>query len=128
MAINVFREIVAFGQRIQAPWAFGLIVMVTAFGVWILYHDSIQIPKAAYQFAAVLVGGYVSTALLAAGVGAMRTMFLLAFCALLLILCILHFTPSETFKDSAVEGLLTLTAGGLVVLIKATLERHKEPV
>ena len=128
MVTRLLQSIVGFGLSVQAPWAFGLVVMCTSAAIWILVHDSIGIPKAAYQFASVLIGGYVSTALLAAGVGAMRTMFLLAFSALLLILFVLHFTPAAIFKDAAVEGLLTMTAGGLVILIKATLERHKEVV
>ena len=111
---------------IRAPWAFGLVVMTTTVAMYILMHDELGIPKAAYQFSTVLIGGYVSMALLAVGVGAMRAMFLMAFSALLLICITVTFTPAEVFKDNTVEGLLTMTAGGLIVLIKATLERHKE--
>ena len=114
-----------FLRKIEAPWAFALVVMCTAVAVTIA-AASFGIPRAAYQFSAVLIGGYVSIALLAVAMGAMRTMFLMAFCALLLILVILIFTPAAVFKDAAVEGLLTMTAGGLLVLIKATIERHKE--
>ena len=128
MVTRLLKSVVSFGTDIQAPWSFGLVVMCTSVAIWILVHDGVEIPKAAFQFASVLIGGYVSTALLAAGVGAMRTMFLLAFSSLLLILFVLHFTPAAIFKDAAVEGLLTMTAGGLVILIKATLEKRKEMV
>ena len=113
-------------RTIKAPWAFGLVAMSTTVAMYMVIHTGLGVPSAAYQFAAVLIGGFVSLALLAAGVGTMRVMSLLVACTLLLIVSVVNFTPDNIFKDKTLEGLFTATAGGLVVLIKAVLERHRE--
>ena len=86
------RVVVGFFRRIEAPWAFALVVMCTVVATAIAAAN-FGIPKAAFQFSAVLIGGYVSIGLLALAIGAVRTMFLMVFSALLLVIVILTFDP-----------------------------------
>ena len=109
----------------KAPWVSLVVLAVTAVAAYLLIHDGLGVEKAAYQFSAILIGGFLTKALIAVGIGAMRTMFLMVLAALALIVITITFTDASVFKDAAVEGLLAMAGGSLIVLIGALLERHK---
>ena len=118
--------IAALWGMVKAPWTFAVVMMTTAVAVYLLVNSELAVPHAAYQFSAILVGGFITKSLIAVGVGAMRTMLLMVYCALLLIVTNVTFTDAEVFKDSAVQAMLAFAGGGIVVLIGALLERQKE--
>ena len=120
------RALVAFFRGVKAPWVFALVALTTAVACYITIHDGLLIPKAAFQFSAVLIGGFIAKALLATMIGAYRTMFLMVASSLLLVVISLNFTDAGVFKDAAVEGLLVGIGGGIIVVIGALLERHKD--
>ena len=115
-----------FMSQIKAPWVFLVVIMATAVASYLTIHEGLGVGKAAFQFTSILVGGFIAKTLLAIAIGAMRTMLLMVFCALLLIVVTITFTDATVFKDSAVEGLLSFTGGGLIVIIGALLERIQE--
>ena len=116
----------SFLLAIKAPWVFLVVLAATAVAAYLLVHDGLGVEKAAYTFAAILIGGFLTKSLLAVAINAMRTMLLMVFCALLLIVVTITFTDAAVFKDAAVEGLLAFAGGSLIVLIGALLERLKE--
>lgn len=123
--MDIVGNMKGFLASIKAPWTFLVVLMATVVACYLVMNDGLGVGKAAFGFSSLLVGGYLSKALLALGIGAMRTMILMVFCALLLIVVNVQFTDSTVFKDAAVEGLLNFAGGSLIVLIGALLERHK---
>ena len=115
----------SFFASIKAPWVFLVVLMATLTACYMVVNDSLGIEKAAFNFSAVLIGGFFMKTIVAIGIGAMKTMLLMVFCALLLIVTNVTFTDSTVFKDAAVEGLLTGSGGSLIVLIGALLERRQ---
>ena len=113
----------AFLREIKTPWTFAVVVMATAVAVFLTSYG--EIPKAAFQFSVILIGGFTAKALIAVMIGAMRTTMLMVFASLLLAVSTIVGTDAAAFKDAAVEGMLSYLAGGLVVLIGAMLERHQ---
>ena len=114
-----------FLASIKAPWTFLVVLMATVIACYLVINGSLGVEKAAFGFSSLLVGGFLSKTVLAVGIGAMRTMLLMVFCALLLVVVNVQFTDSDVFKDSAVEALLNFAGGALIVLIGVLLERHK---
>ena len=110
---------------IKAPWVFLVVVMATAVAAYLTIHNGLGVEKAAFQFSSILVGGFLTKSLLAVAIGAMRTVILMVFCGLMLIVVTITFTDASVFKDAAVEGLLAMAGGSLIVIIGALLERHK---
>ena len=117
--------VVRFMQGIKAPWTFAVVMMATFTACYMVINEDLGVPKAAFQFSAILIGGFATKALLALNVVAMRTMLVMVFAALFLLLVNLTFTDADVFKDSAVEGLTSLVGGSLITLLGALLERHK---
>ena len=115
----------SFWNSIKAPWVFIVVVMATAVAAYLTIHNGLGVEKAAYQFSAILVGGFLTKSLLAIGIDAMRTTIFMVFCALLLIVVTITFTDASVFKDAAVEGLMAMSGGSLIVIIGALLERHR---
>ena len=112
-------------HSIKAPWVFLVVIMATLVAAYLTIHNGLGVEKAAFQFASILVGGFLTKTLLAIAIGAMRTMLLMVFCALLLIVVTITFTEAAVFKDAAVEGLMAMSGGSLIVIIGALLERHR---
>ena len=109
---------------IKAQWVFSLVIAVTAFTAWLLIangHHGLE--AAAYKFAVVISGGLATKAVLAANVRVYPTMFLMAMCAMLVAALALVFTDASVFKDSAVEQMLLMLAGSLIMLIGELLGR-----
>ena len=71
----------------------------------------------------VIIGGLATKAVLAASVRAFPTMFLMAQMAMFLAALALVFTDAAVFKDSAVEQMLLMLAGSLIMLIGELLGR-----
>ena len=111
---------------IKAPWVFTVVLMTTITAIYITANESLGIDQSAFKFNAVLIGGFLSKALLAIAIPAMRTMLLMVGSALLLAVVTLTFTDASSFKDAAVEGTLLMAAGSIVVIIGALLERLKD--
>ena len=112
-------------NSVKAPWVFMVVIMATAVAAYLTIHNGLGVEKAAFQFASILVGGFLTKTLLAIAIGAMRTMLLMVFCALLLIVVTITFTDASVFKDAAVEGLMSFSGGALIVIVGALLERHR---
>ena len=111
---------------IKAQWVFSLVLAVTAFTAWLLIangHHGLE--AAAYKFAVVIIGGLATKAVLAASVRVFPTMFLMAMCAMFVAGLALVFTDASVFKDSAVEQMLLMLAGSLIVLIGELLQRFQ---
>ena len=109
---------------IKAHWVFSLVITVSAFTAWLLVangHHGLE--AAAYKFAVVIIGGLATKAVLAASVRAFPTMFLMAQMAMFLAAIALVFTDAAVFKDSAVEQMLLMLAGSLIMLIGELLGR-----
>ena len=115
--------VLSFLKEVKTPWTFSLVVMATAVACYLTLQG--EIPKAAFNFSSILIGGFITKSLIAVAIGAMRTMLLMAFCALLLVVVTITATDAAVFKDAAVDGMLSMAGGGLVVLIGALLERHR---
>ena len=116
---------IRFLKSVKAPWVFAVVLMATFTACYMVINTELGVPKAAFGFSAILIGGFATKALLALNVNAMKTMMFMVFAALFLLLVNLTFTDSNIFKDSAVEGLTNMVGGSLIVLIGALLERHK---
>ena len=113
-------------KAIRAPWVFAVVLLTTAVATLLVVNGNLAVPEAAYGFAVLLIGGFLTKALLAVKIGALRTMFLMFSCALWLIVINVGFTDAAVFKDSAVAGLLNFAGGSTIVLIAALFERLKE--
>lgn len=109
---------------VKAPWVFAIVLMATIVACFILLFT--DVPASGFQFSAILIGGFVSKALIAVQIGALRTVLLMVGSALLLIVVNLVGVDGSVFKDKAVEGLLSMAGGGIVVVIGALLERHQK--
>lgn len=114
-----------FLSSIKAPWVFLVVLMATIVACYLVIYDGLGVEKAAFGFSSLIIGGFLTKSLLAVGINALRTMLLMVFCALLLLVVNVTFTDSAVFKDAAVEGLLSFAGGALIVLIGALLERQK---
>ena len=115
-----------FQGAIKAQWAFSLVLVVTAFTAWLLIangHHGLE--AAAYKFAVVIIGGLATKSVLAASVRAYPTMFLMIVAAMFLAGVALVATHANVFKDSAVEGMLLMLAGGIVMLFGELLSRFQ---
>ena len=112
-------------RAVKAQWVFSLVILVTAFTAWLLIGESHDLEISAYKFAVVIIGGLATKAVLAASVKAYPSMLLMAFAAMFLTGVALVETDAETFKDSAVEQMLLMLAGSLVMLIGELLSRFK---
>ena len=88
----------SFWNNIKAPWVFIVVVMATAVAAYLTIHNGLGVEKAAFQFASILVGGFLTKTLLAIAIGAMRTTIFMVFCALLLIVVTITFTNAAVFK------------------------------
>ena len=113
-------------SQIKAKWVFALVTIITGFTIWLLVaEDHHNLEVSAYKFSVVIVGGLIGKALLAAGVRAYPTMMLMAVAAMTISAVAFSFTDSASFKDSAVEQMLLMLAGGLVMLMGELLARFK---
>ena len=111
---------------IKAQWAFSLVLLVTAFTTWLLIANAHHgLEAAAYKFAVVIVGGLSTKSVLAASVRAYPTMLLMIVSAMFLTGVALVATHAEVFKDSAVEGMLLMLAGAIVMLMGELLARFQ---
>ena len=111
---------------IKAQWAFSLVLVVTVFTAWLLIangHHGLE--AAAYKFAVVIIGGLATKSVLAASVRAYPTMFLMIVASMFLAGVALVATQASVFKDSAVEGMLLMLAGGIVMLFGELLGRFQ---
>ena len=115
-----------FRSAIKAHWVFSLVITVSVFTAWLLVangHHGLE--AAAYKFAVVIIGGFATKAVLAASMRAFPTMFLMAQMAMLIAALALVSTDAAVFKDSAVEQMLLMLAGSLIMLIGELLQRFQ---
>ena len=113
-------------SAIKAQWVFSLVLAVTAFTAWLLIANGQHgLEASAYKFAVVIIGGLATKAVLAASVRVFPTMFLMAMCAMFVAGLALVFTDASVFKDSAVEQMLLMLAGSLIMLMGELLQRFQ---
>ena len=123
--MRLILALVKFLKELKTPWTFAVVSMATGAACYLTINPSLNIPGAAYQFSAILIGGFIAKSLIAISIGAMKTMLLMIGCSLLLIIVTISFTDVNVFKDSAIQGLLNVTGGGLVIVVGELLNRHK---
>ena len=100
--------------------------MATAAACYMMIHPHLGVEKAAFIFAATLIGGFGSKAIIAVMVHALWTTMVMVACTLGLLLVAITVTEDAVFKDAAVEGVASGAAGSIIVVIGALLERHQE--
>ena len=116
--------IMDIGSRITAPWVFVVVCMATGTAVALMFSPGMD--EAGFTLGAILVGGFLAKALLTIPIQAFRTCLLMVAMAFLLILAAAYGVDPAVFKQAAMRELVTVAGGGVLVVIGALLERHKQ--
>ena len=114
-----------FLKDVKAPYTMAVVILTALVAIYLLAHDALGVDKAAFMFAATLIGGFGSKALVAVMVNAMNTALVMVIAMLALVLAMIGFTDAAVFKDAAVEGITSGAAGSIIVVMDALLARHK---
>ena len=114
-----------FYGSLRDPWAFIVVVSTIIFTCFILLDDRAFGTITAFKFASVIIGVLGTAMVLAAAVKAYPTMIAMLWGMMLVATCAAVSLDAEAFKDAAFEGLMLMIAGGIGILIKQLLERHR---
>ncbi len=107
--------IAAYREHIKAQWIFIIVLMTTAWCTYLILDHGLEVTS--FKVNAVVIGIFMSKAVVAASVKAYPTMLTMFVCSLYLATMLERFTNADVFKDAAFEGLLLMLAGGIGLLI-----------
>lgn len=108
----------------KAPYAIIVTVAALVAGLFLIYLSPLH--ESAFAYGSGLVGGLFVTAVAAAAVRAYRSATVMAVCSLGMFMAMAHGIDAESFKDIAFKGLAGGVATGVVIFIKALLDRFKD--
>ena len=109
--------------KIQAPYAAATVVIIAATSVFLMAQGSVD--STAFKVAAVLIGGLVTRAAIAVGIGALNTAVLMVLSSSVLLGCAVVLLHADTFKDHAIEGVAVGAATSSLMVLGEMLERRR---
>ena len=114
-----------FMSAFKAPFALIVVFMATLAACYMMLNPHLGVEKAAFGFATILSGGFITKAVLAVAINALKSAVMMVAATLVLLLVAITATHAEVFKDAAVESVSYGIAGGIIVVVGALLERHR---
>lgn len=113
----------AYQRHIKAQWIFIIVLATTAWCTYLILDNGLEVTS--FKVSAVIIGIFISKAVVAASVKAYPTMLTMFASSLYLATMLERFTDAQIFKDAAFEGLLLMLAGGIGLLIGELFSRFQ---